>query len=68
MPKLNKKDPAGGRPRTGVHGVHANWVRTGGLIGDNDMQKMEAYLEQGAGVDESKLTRLGPDPNEDISL
>lgn len=68
MGKAKKKDPAGGRPRSGTHGVHQNWVRTGGLIGDDSMHLMNKFQEEGAGVDESNIKDCGEDPNSDLEL
>ena len=40
-----------------------NWIRTGGAMGDDSMSKLEAYLADGAGVDE-KEELVGNEPNE----
>jgi hypothetical protein len=60
----------GGKPRTGAHGVHTNWQRTGGFIGDDSMSEMDAYNQSGAGVDESQIKSVGAeqDPNSDVGL
>lgn len=34
-------------------GSKQNWVRTGGAIGDNSMDKLDQYHEDGGGVDET---------------
>lgn len=38
------------------------WIRTGGAIGDDSMSKLEAYANDGAGVDESEES-VGAEPN-----
>lgn len=40
-----------------------NWVRTGGFIGDEAMTKLDTYLDEGCGVDESEEV-VGNTPNE----
>ena len=40
----------------------ADWTRDGGAIGDDSMEKMEKFSEDGCGVDES-IKDVGTDPN-----
>lgn len=67
MPPRKKGDPVGGKPRTGKHGVHSNWVRTGGFIGDDAMAMGNKFNEEGAGVDESVITPIDNDPNAEFT-
>lgn len=41
------------------------WVRTGGAIGDQSMSKLDAYLADGCGVDET-ITGVDCEPNEEF--
>lgn len=40
-----------------------NWVRTGGAIGDDTMSKLDAWLGEGCGVDET-VTDVDCEPND----
>jgi hypothetical protein len=51
-------------------GKTKDWVRTGGFIGDDTMERMDEFNSKGAGVDSSKVKHVGgqQDPNEGVSL
>lgn len=52
--------------KLGPKGKTASWVRSGGAIGDEAMEKMEAWNHDGAGVDEDDVHIVHDMPNERV--
>lgn len=52
--------------KLGPKGKPAKWVRSGGAIGDDAMEKMESWNQDGAGVDEDDVEAVCDMPNERV--
>ena len=68
---MAKNKNKGGVPddgkRQGPVGKKGSWVRSGGAIGSEEMEKLERWTADGAGVDESEK-EVGTMPNEGVNL
>ncbi len=52
--------------KLGPKGKPASWVRSGGAVGDDAMAKMEAWNQDGCGVDEDAVEKVSGMPNERV--